>query len=66
MRFTLGSVMCFVMFTQAFAQSSPDAAALLARQEDELQRYHSYQYIQDMTMEMKMPGASYLECRCPA
>lgn len=54
MRFTLG----ILMFAQAFAQESPDAAALLARQADELQRYHSYQYTQDMTMEMKMPGMS--------
>jgi TonB family protein len=44
-RLTLG----FLIVSQAFAQSAPDAAALLARSASELQRYHSYQFTQDTT-----------------
>jgi TonB family protein len=53
-RFTLG----LLMFAPVFAQTSPDAAALLARQASELQRYHSYQFTQDTSMDMNMPGMS--------
>ncbi len=54
MRFTLG----LLTLIPVFAQTPPDAAALLARQASELQRYHSYRLTQDTTMDMKMPGMS--------
>ncbi len=52
MRFAFG----LVVLTQVFGQSSPDATALMARQGEELQRYRSYEYTQDMTMSIVMPG----------
>ena len=52
MRYILG----FLILVPAFAQSSQDASALLARQAEELQRHHSYQFTQDMQMNISMPG----------
>ena len=54
MRFTLS----LLMLAPVFAQTSPDPAALLAGSADELQRYHSYQLTEEMSMEMKMPSMS--------
>ncbi len=54
MRFKLG----LLIVVPVFAQTSPDAAALLARQASELQRYHSYQFTQDTTINMNVPGMS--------
>jgi TonB family protein len=53
-RFTLG----LLMLGPVFAQTPPDAASLLARQASELQRYHSYRFTEDTTMDIKMPGMS--------
>ena len=52
MRFTLG----FLILIQAFGQTSPDAAALLTRSADELQRYRSYQLTQETAMDINAPG----------
>jgi TonB family protein len=51
-RLTIG----LLTLVPVFAQPSPDAASLLAREASELKRYHSYQLTQEMTMDMKMPG----------
>ena len=56
MRFTLG----VVMLARAFAQSSLDPAALLARQEQEINRHRSYQFTEETsttvrTQRMDMP-----------
>jgi TonB family protein len=53
-QFTLG----FLMVVEAFAQTTPDASALLAHQSDQLQRYRTYQLTQDMNMNIAMPGMS--------
>jgi len=53
-RFTLG----LLILAPVFAQTPPDAAALLARQASELQRYHSYRLTEDTSMDVKMPGMS--------
>ena len=54
MRFT------FALLTMIpiFAQTTPDAASLLAENAESLQRYHSYQLTEDTTMKMGMPGMS--------
>jgi len=54
MRLTLG----LLTLVPVFAQPSPDAAGLLERSGGELQRFHSYQLTQEMTMDMKMPGTT--------
>jgi len=54
MRFTVG----LLMLSPIFAQTPPNAAALLAGSASELQRYHSYQLTEDMTMDMNMPSMS--------
>jgi len=46
------------MLVPVFAQTSPDPAGLLTGSADELQRYHSYQLTEEMSMEMKMPSMS--------
>ncbi len=53
MRFT-ASVLIFA--AQVFAQSFPEAAPLLNRQTQELERYHSYEYTQETTITINMPG----------
>lgn len=56
MRFATGFVILAQCWTLAWAQSSPDPAALLARQQQEVARHRSYQFTQDMTMNIGMPG----------
>lgn len=51
MRFMVTVLLC----TAAFAQS-PDPSSLLGRQSEEFQEHRSYEYTQDMSMKIGMPG----------